>query len=66
MRIAAVAISIALLALVGCEEAIDQPTGEEFQQERAALNARVEARKAKKSSGRASPAAPAACAGRDR
>ncbi len=60
MRIAAVAISIALLALVGCEEAIDQPTGEEFQQERAALNARVEERKAKKASDRVPPAAPAA------
>ncbi len=47
MRIAAIAGSTALLVLVGCEEASDQPTGAEFQQERAALNARVEARKSK-------------------
>jgi type IV pilus assembly protein PilP len=41
------------LVLVGCQEESTQPTGEEFQQERAALNARVEARKAKKASGQA-------------
>ena len=34
MRIVAIASSIALLALVGCEEETTQPTGEEFQQER--------------------------------
>ena len=51
MKIAAIASSIALLVLVGCQEESTQPTGQEFQQERAALNARVEARKAKKASG---------------
>ena len=50
MRIAAIAGSTALLVLVGCEEANEQPTGAEFQQERAALNARVEARKSKNAS----------------
>ncbi len=60
MRIVAIASSIALLVLVGCQEESTQPTVEEFQQERAALNARVEARKAKKTS--AQPAAGAAAA----
>ena len=60
MKIAAIASSIALLVLVGCEEEVNQPTGAEFQQERAALNARVEARKAKKASGQAVAGAPAA------
>ena len=50
MRIAAIAGSTALLMLVGCEEASNQPTGEEFKQERAALNKRVEARKTKNAS----------------
>ncbi len=59
MRIAAIASSIAVLALVGCEEESDQPTGAEFQQERAALNARVEARKAENAASRTMPAAPA-------
>ena len=59
MRIVAIASSIVLLALVGCEEESDQPTGAEFQQERAALNERVAARKAEKASNRATPAAPA-------
>ena len=60
MRIAAIASSIALLVLVGCQKESNQPTVEEFQQERAALNARVEARKAKKASGKAAGKAPAA------
>ena len=54
MRIAAIAGSIALLALVGCEEKVNQPTEAEFQQERVELDARVAARKAKKASGKAS------------
>ena len=58
MRNSAIAVSIALLVLAGCKEEVNQPTSEEFQQERAALNARVEARKAKKPA--ASQAAPAA------
>jgi type IV pilus assembly protein PilP len=48
------------LVLVGCQKESNQPTVEEFQQERAALNARVEARKAKKAAGKAAPKAPAA------
>ena len=60
MRFAAIASSIALLVLVGCEKETNQPTAEDFQQERAALNARVEARKAKKASARTAAAAPAA------
>jgi type IV pilus assembly protein PilP len=60
VRIVAIASSIALLVLVGCQEESTQPTVEEFQQERAALNARVEARKAEKAS--AQPAAGAAAA----
>ncbi len=59
MRNAAIASAIALLALVGCEEESNQPTDAEFQQERAALNARVKARKAERASGRVSPARPA-------
>ena len=59
MRITAIASSIALLVLVGCQKESNQPTGEEFQQERAALNARVEARKAKKASGQTAAKAPA-------
>ncbi len=58
MRITAIASSIALLALVGCAEESTQPTTAEFQQERAALNARVAARKAKKASSGASAVAP--------
>jgi type IV pilus assembly protein PilP len=58
VRIAAIATSIALLALIGCQEEINQPTSAEFQEERAELNARVEARKAKKASGQAPAAAP--------
>ena len=58
MRNAAIAVSIALLVLAGCDKEINQPTSEEFQQERAALNARVEARKAKKPARQAAPAAP--------
>lgn len=60
MRIAAIAGSIGLLVLVGCHKESNQPTSEEFQQERAALNARVEARKAKKAAGQTPAAAPAA------
>ena len=60
MRIAVIACSTALLVLVACEEETNQPTGAEFQQERAALNARVEARKSKKASGqKPATAAPA-------
>ena len=62
MRIAAIAGSTALLVLVGCEEASDQPTGAEFQQERAALNARVEARKSKGASKKKSAPAPSVIA----
>jgi type IV pilus assembly protein PilP len=61
VKIAAIASSISLLVLVGCQEEANQPTSEEFQQERAALNARVEARKAKKAaapSGGATAASP--------
>jgi len=58
VRNTAIAISIALLVLAGCDKEINQPTSEEFQQERAALNARVEARKAKKPAATAAPAAP--------
>jgi len=58
VRNAAVAVSIALLVLAGCDKETNQPTSEEFQQERAALNARVEARKAKKPARQAAPAAP--------
>ncbi len=58
MRIAAIASLIALLALVGCQKEGNQPTDAEFQQERAALNARVEARKAKKASGEAKASKP--------
>ena len=60
MRIAAIASSIVLLALVGCQKETNQPAAQEFQQERAALNARVEARKAKKASREAVAGAPAA------
>jgi type IV pilus assembly protein PilP len=60
VKIAAIASSIALFMLVGCQQESTQPTGAEFQQERAALNARVEARKAKKAAAKAgAPAAPA-------
>ena len=62
MRIAAIASSTALLVLVGCEEATEQPTGAEFQQERAALNARVEARKAKVASKKKSAPTPSVIA----
>ncbi len=62
MRIAAIAGSTALLVLVGCEEAAEQPTGAEFQQERAALNARVEARKSKGASKKKSAPAPSVIA----
>jgi len=48
VRFSVIACSIALLVLVGCEQEANQPTNAEFQQERAALNSRVEARKAKK------------------
>ncbi len=58
MRNAAIAGSIALLVLAGCDKEVNQPTSEEFQQERAALNARVEARKAKKPARQAPAAAP--------
>jgi len=60
VKIAAIASSIALLVLVGCQKESTQPTGQEFQQERAALNARVEARKAKKASDQAARAPTAA------
>ncbi len=56
MKIAAIAISIGLLALVGCKEEANQPTQAEFQQERAKLNARVAERKAKKGEAAAAPA----------
>jgi type IV pilus assembly protein PilP len=59
VRIAIIAGSIAFLVLlVGCEEEISQPTNQEFQQERAALNERVQARKAKKASAAAAAPAP--------
>jgi len=58
VRIAAIASSIALLALIGCGEESTQPTAAEFEQERAALNARVAARKAKKASSGAPAVAP--------
>jgi len=58
VRNAAIAVLIALLVLAGCKEEMNQPTSEEFQQERAALNARVEARKAKKPAAKKAPAAP--------
>ncbi len=48
MRIAAIAGSIALLALVACEQKASQPTAEEFQQARLAQNERVQARKEQK------------------
>jgi len=54
VRIAAIAGSIALLALVACEQKTSQPTAEEFQQARLAQNERVQARKAEK---KAAPAA---------
>jgi type IV pilus assembly protein PilP len=61
VKIAAIGSSIALLMLVGCQQESTQPTGAEFKQERAALNARVKARKAKKASaGAGAPAAKAA------
>jgi type IV pilus assembly protein PilP len=56
VKIAAIASSIALLMLVGCQEESTQPTGAEFKKERAALNARVKARKAKKAAASAAPA----------
>ncbi len=60
MRITALASASALMALVGCSEPeVSQPTDPEFQQERAALNARVEARKAKKAGQKPAAAAPA-------
>jgi type IV pilus assembly protein PilP len=55
VRIAAIAISIGLLALVGCKEEGNQPTQAEFQQERAKLNARVAERKATKGEATAAP-----------
>lgn len=61
MKIAAIASSLALFMLVGCQQESNQPTGAEFKKERAALNARVKARKAKKASAQAgAPAAQAA------
>jgi type IV pilus assembly protein PilP len=60
VKIAAIASAISLLVLVGCQEEANQPTNEDFAQERAALNARVETRKAKKASGPAATGAPAA------
>jgi type IV pilus assembly protein PilP len=62
VKIAAIASSIALLVLVGCQEESVQQTSEDFQQERAELNARVEARKTEKAAARtaASGNAPAA------
>jgi len=58
VRNSAIAVSIALLVFAGCKKEVNQPTSEEFQQERAALNARVEARKAKKPAAKKAPAAP--------
>ena len=58
MRFAAIAVSIALLLLIGCDEEVNQPTSEEFQQERAELNARVQARKEKRPPAPAKTAAP--------
>jgi type IV pilus assembly protein PilP len=60
VRFAAIASSIALLVLVGCEKETTQPTAEDFQKERTALNARVAERKAKKASAQAASTAPAA------
>jgi len=54
VRIAAIAGSIALLALVACDQKASQPTAEDFQKARLAQNERVQARKAKKT---AAPAA---------
>ncbi len=62
VRIAAIAGSTALLVLVGCEEPNEQPTGAEFQQERAELNARVEVRKSKRASKKQSAAKPSVIA----
>jgi type IV pilus assembly protein PilP len=62
VRNAAIAVLIALLVLAGCKEEVNQPTSEEFQQERAALNARVQARKAKKPAAKKAPAAPSTIA----
>ncbi|MBW2543444.1 MAG: pilus assembly protein PilP [Deltaproteobacteria bacterium] len=56
MRYAAIASLIALFVLAGCDKQTNQPTSEEFQQERAALNARVAARKAKKAPAPQAPA----------
>jgi Tfp pilus assembly protein PilP len=47
VKLAAIVISTALLLLVGCESNKIQPTSAEFDQERARLLERVEARKAK-------------------
>ncbi len=47
MKLAAIVISTALLLLVGCESNKIQPTSAEFDQERARLLERVEARKVK-------------------
>jgi type IV pilus assembly protein PilP len=58
VRDAAIAISIVLLVLAGCSQETNQPTSEEFQKERAALNARVAARKVEKAA-KAPAAAPA-------
>lgn len=59
MRIAAIAGSIALLALVACEQKASQPTAEEFQQARLAQNQRVQERKEQKKANPAAAAAPA-------
>jgi type IV pilus assembly protein PilP len=58
VRIAAIAGSIALLALVACDQKASQPTAEDFQKARLAQNERVQARKATKKA--AAPAAAAA------
>jgi type IV pilus assembly protein PilP len=52
-----------LLVLVGCGQEVNQPTEEEFQQERAALNARVEERKAKQPARIKEAASPSEIAG---
>ena len=56
MRVSAVAISIALLFLVGCESERPQPSDADFQAERSKLNERVAERKAKKSGSASKPA----------
>jgi Tfp pilus assembly protein PilP len=59
VQFTAIATAIALLLLVGCESEKNQPTAADFEQERAKLMARVEERKANKTSGAIQAPAPA-------